>query len=74
MEVQSVRVIARLCGNYAAFSEISIYAEYDLTNDIQLSDTSKEDLIENVNNSEQYCDYDIINAIKIGDNYYMKMK
>ena len=31
-ERQHVKIIARMCGDYAAFHEASIYAEYDITN------------------------------------------
>lgn len=73
MDAQKVKVIARICGDYAAFHEISLRAEYDLTNDIQLRDSSKEELMKNVDDDADYCDYDIVNAIKIGGDYYMKM-
>lgn len=73
MEVQEVKVIARACGDYAAFHEMSIYVEYDLTNDIQLNEHSKEELMKRVDSNGDYCDYDTINAIKIGGSYYMPL-
>jgi hypothetical protein len=36
--IQKVKIIARMCGDYAAFHEASIYAEYDITNRVVIGD------------------------------------
>ncbi len=37
-EIQHVKIIARMCGDYAAFHEASIYAEYDLTDRVMIGE------------------------------------
>ena len=69
-EVQKVRVILSMCGDYCAFHECDVSVVYDVTNDIQLEDETLEEIKERMDKTRGYCDYQECDAIKVGDTYY----
>ena len=75
MEFQKVKVWVSISGDYSSFDEMSFSVEYDLTNNIQLSYTTLEDLEDfDFDSSEHYSDYEIRDAIldKSSNKYYVK--
>lgn len=63
-----------MCGDYAAFHEVTIRPEYDLTNNIQIGEETLEELMVKIEDRRNYCDYDKITAYKSdGGSYYMKI-
>jgi len=71
LETQKVKVYLAMYGDYCAFHECSVSVVYDVTNDIQLGDETIEEIeviIEEGDN--EYGDYQLCDAIKVGDRYY----
>lgn len=69
---QEVEVYVTVSGDYCAFHEMSFGIDYDITNNIQLSDFSLDEL----KNWDEGAasDAGIVKAIKIGDKYYIDLE
>lgn len=70
--MEKVEVYVKISGDYCAFHEAGLSVVYDITNNIQLDDMSLEDL-ENWEYDANYCDYEVFNALKDGDKYYVQL-
>lgn len=77
METQEVEVYVMMSGNYCSFNEASLHVVYDITNDVTVGfgEDSKERLENWKFNGEGggYTDVKKYSAVKIGDNYYVKL-
>jgi hypothetical protein len=72
--MEKVEVILCISGDYCAFHEMSFKVEYDLTNDIQLGYDTLSELKKKLKKGyTDYSDYDTVEAIKDGDQYYVKL-
>ena len=75
--MQKVKVLLTMCGDYSAFHEISFIPEYDLTNELVLSNsdiTSSEEA--NAKHEKEYegvRDTEIVDAILCEGRYYFKL-
>lgn len=71
VQAQKVRVILRMCGDYCAFHECSVYLAYDITNDVQLDEETLEEIKENIANDDgDGCDYQECDAVIVDGRYY----
>ncbi len=72
--MQKVSIYLQLCGDYVAFHEISAWVLYDLTNNIMIdkySYNSLEEIEEAMDDEDkEYCDIQIVDAIRTEDGEY----
>jgi hypothetical protein len=71
--MEKVQVYLMISGDYCSFSEMSFKVEYDLTNDIQLGNYTLDELKNWDYINSTYSDVELCEAIKDGDNYYVKL-
>lgn len=72
--MQEVQVYVKMCGDYCAFHEADLTVVYDVTNDIQLQKYNGKSLEElEAFEFDEYCDYQLFNAIKVDNDYYVKL-
>lgn len=70
--MQKVEVYVEVSGDYCAFHEMSLSVVYDITNNIKLGDMSLKKL-QKWEYESDYTDYEIFNAIKEGNKYYVNI-
>jgi hypothetical protein len=75
--MQRVKIYLQLCGDYVSFGETSAYVLYDITNDIIVDTYGYESLDEIKKLYEEamagtldYCDVNIVDAIRTDDGEY----
>jgi len=73
VDFQKVKVYVMISGDYCAFHEMGIDVVYDITNDKKVGYGG--DSLEKLKNWEGdgYSDVTIFDAIKIGNDYYVKL-
>lgn len=72
-EIEYIEAVVSICGDYAAFHEISLGVVYDLTNDKpgDYGDMTKEEALEAAEGDNDYCDYEIQTVVRIdGVDYF----
>lgn len=74
-EVQFVRVILQICGDYCAFHETTCEVMYDLTNKKQTGYMTWEEIEEALQKeySGDYCDIQETDAVLINGQYYYQI-
>lgn len=75
--MQRVKVYLQICGDYVSFGETSAYVLYDITNDIVVDDNGcstldeiKELYRKAMAGELDYCDVNIVDAIKTDEGEY----
>jgi hypothetical protein len=75
--MQRVKIYLQICGDYVSFGETSAYVLYDITNDVIVDKLSYTTLDEIEKRYEKamageldYCDIDIVDAIKTDEGEY----
>lgn len=75
--MQRVKVFLQICGDYVSFGETSAYVLYDITNDIVVDNNSwstldeiKELYRKAMAGGLDYCDVNIVDAIKTDEGEY----
>lgn len=75
--MQRVKIYLQLCGDYVSFGETSAYVLYDITNDIVVNDNGYSTLDEikelyrkAMAGELDYCDVNIVDAIKTDEGEY----
>lgn len=72
IEPQPVQVYVMIHGDYCSFHEASVHVVYDITNGIQLDEYTQQEL-SNYIDEESRSDVAVFDAVKIGDDYYVKL-
>jgi hypothetical protein len=75
--MQRVKIYLQICGDYVSFGETGAHVLYDITNDIMVDTFSYESLDEIKELYEKamagtldYCDVDIVDAIRTDEGEY----
>lgn len=69
--IQRVKLWVSLSGDYCAFHETDMDVEFDITNNIQLGNTTVEEM---ENNEGDYTDYSICSGILYEGEYFISSR